>query len=250
MSFYIKVLSLLFLSFTVLATDQDPPFADPEIQYSDSVELPFLDPEFEHMQGHFETILWPEATRIWAEAMWLEEVLKEDVFEDEDSKRRILEAYEHMQCMLFGMGLDPVKHHHLNVTVQEDVGVTDEETGYVEASGYVMVVDLSKRTMTVKHNGKVERVFTGIESSRVGVGSGYGSLRTPVGEFTVTKEAEHRYGPVLRLSGYQGISRGILIHQDNTRDSGSNGCLHLRNLREMEELFAMIPAGAGLIIKQ
>lgn len=112
-----------------------------------------------------------------------------------------------------------------------------------------MHVRLKKRTLTVNRGSKTLHVFQGIEYSRYGIGHERGSRKTPLGSYTVTKEPNHRFGPVLRLSGYQGHARGILVHQDNTRDSGSNGCIHLKNYADMKKLFDMVPAGAELNIE-
>lgn len=65
----------------------------------------------------------------------------------------------------------------------------------------------------------------------------------------VEEQSDHKYGPSFRLSGYQGLNRGILIHQDLTRDGGSDGCLPLPT-KSMNELFALVPAGARLTIQR
>ena len=86
-----------------------------------------------------------------------------------------------------------------------------------------------------------------VEISPKGIGDKLGSNKTPVGSFTVSKEPHHRYGPVLRLSGYQGNRRGILIHRDMTRSDGTHGCVAL-TADDMRHLFAMVPDGEELVI--
>jgi hypothetical protein len=87
-----------------------------------------------------------------------------------------------------------------------------------------------------------------VEISRVGLGDSLGSRRTPTGAFTVSKEAGHRFGPVLRLSGYQGHRRGILIHRDLTRGPGTNGCIALDPLAMRRLYDAVPPEGTALLI--
>lgn len=133
---------------------------------------------------------------------------------------------------------------------EESPGKDDASVGGEEPeSEYVIICDLSSRTCRVEKAGEQVFYYKGIEYSRVGIGTKRGSNRTPVGEFNVTKEPRHRYGPVLRLCGDQG-KRGILIHKDNTRDGGSAGCIHVGSSKTMRKLFDTVPCGARLIIKE
>lgn len=133
---------------------------------------------------------------------------------------------------------------------EEPPGKEDSSVGGEEPeSEYVIICDLSSRTCRVEKAGKQVFYFKGIEYSRVGTGTKRGSNRTPLGEFNVTKEPRHRYGPVLRLCGDQG-KRGILIHKDNTRDGGSAGCIHVGSSKTMRKLFDTVPNGARLIIQK
>lgn len=115
--------------------------------------------------------------------------------------------------------------------------------------GISIHIDLSSRVLVVKKNGWPIRRYTGIEWARKGVGHKLNSKQTPTGRFEAILEPDHRFGPTIRLSGYQGWTRGILIHPDNTRDDGSNGCIHLK-WKEMEELLELTPEGAPIHIKK
>ncbi len=210
--------------------------AHSEPQFSDGLPLPYWGPEDEGFRGNMDTRLWPESSIRFVELRAVEQALQDDAFETPEERISYTEAYEAMLCVASSDGFV--------------MPPPTEEAEPALDSTVLIHVQLRKRVLTVKDGDEVLRIFTGIESSRRGTGDGYNSLRTPLGEFSITKEAEHRYGPVLRLSGYQGWTRGILIHQDNTRDSGSNGCIHLRNLKEMNELFAMVPSGAKLLIEK
>lgn len=207
-----------------------------EPQISEGAYMPTWGPEDEGFRGNMDTRLWPESSIRFVELRTVEQALKDDEFETPEDRIRFTEAYEAMLCVASSDGFV--------------MPPPTEEAEPAVDSTILIHVELRKRTLTVKDGEEVLRVFTGIESSRRGTGDGYNSLKTPLGEFSITKEEKHRYGPVLRLSGYQGWTRGILIHQDNTRDSGSNGCIHLRNLKEMNELFAMVPSGAMLKIEK
>jgi hypothetical protein len=80
-----------------------------------------------------------------------------------------------------------------------------------------------------------------------GIGHRKGSRRTPTGTYRVTKESRHRFGPVLRLSGYQGHVRGILVHR-RLHPGPSSGCIVLED-PAMRRLFALVPPdGEDLVI--
>ena len=115
---------------------------------------------------------------------------------------------------------------------------------------------IPERGILVNVTTKVLRFYDGkslspalelpVEISRVGLGTERGSKRTPLGTFTVTKEPGHRFGPVLRLSGYQGSNRGILIHRDMSKGEGTNGCVTCK--RGMADLFKLVNSGDSLRI--
>lgn len=78
---------------------------------------------------------------------------------------------------------------------------------------------------------------------------GLSSYLTPIGEWTVTKQPGHRFGPVLRLSGFQGWGRGILVHAyTNYKAEGSRGCISLSKAHNWQ-LFSQVEDGTKLIIK-
>ena len=118
-----------------------------------------------------------------------------------------------------------------------------------EASEVKAIVDISQSQLAVKSGLRVLRRFK-VETSRYGIGTAINSRKTPTGKFTLKKEPGHRFGRVFRLSGYQGNARGILIHVDLTKDSGSNGCIHLMTPAEMNQLWSILPDGASLRIRR
>lgn len=207
-----------------------------EQQVVNGIELPVWGEDDESFRSHMDVRLWPNDSIRFVEMRNLEQELQDDNFETPEDRLSAMAAYDNMSCIAAAEGF----------TMPPPTEEAEPDT----TSSFYMYISLKKRTLTLMEGDKTIRVFTGIESSRRGVGDGMNSKQTPVGEFTITKEPKHRYGPVFRLSGYQGWTRGILIHQDNTRDSGSNGCLHLRNLKEMTELFNLVPSGAHLKIEK
>lgn len=115
------------------------------------------------------------------------------------------------------------------------------------AAPVTLDVDVSRQQMTVRRGGQVVRRIP-VETSRIGTGSRLGSHRTPLGEFTLRKEPGHRFGPIFRLDGYQGDSRGILIHRDLTAGHGTNGCIATPDWQTQQWLFARVDDGASLLI--
>jgi L,D-peptidoglycan transpeptidase YkuD (ErfK/YbiS/YcfS/YnhG family) len=92
---------------------------------------------------------------------------------------------------------------------------------------------------------RYQDIETPVALGRNGIGSKAGSNKTPLGTFTVTKEPRHRFGPALRLSGYQGHKRGILIHQ--AFNSTTRGCIAPPKA-EMVRLFHAVENGTELVI--
>lgn len=210
----------------------------PEAQKDNTgLELPVQIPEYQ--MGHFEVGLWPEDLLFQLEIMDIEDQLLDLDTEGEEeypgTRESLSNAYETMLCAL-----------PKSQWVMPDMWPEPDKE---DPLSWHMIADCKKKTMTVMHGGEVVKVYKNLEYSRRGFGTKINSLRTPLGEFTITKEPDHRYGPSMRLSGYQGINRGILIHQDLTRDGGSDGCLHLKTA-DMNEMFEMVPEGAKLTIKQ
>lgn len=207
-----------------------------EQQVVDGIELPTWGVDDESYRGNMNIRLWPDSSIRFVELRNLEQELQDDNYAAPEDRLSAMAAYDELLCIASDEGLT--------------MPPPTEEAEPYTTSNFCIHISIRKRTLIVMEGEETLRVFTGIESSRRGVGDGMNSKQTPVGEFTITKEPTHRYGPVFRLSGYQGWTRGILIHQDNTRDSGSNGCLHLRNLKEMTELFELVPSGARLVIEK
>lgn len=103
-----------------------------------------------------------------------------------------------------------------------------------------MVVDVSAKKAVV--NGKTFPVATAYR----GTGGRPGSKKTPIGTLEViSKEPNHRFGPVLRLGGvsadgYRQDDRGILIHR--AFHSGTRGCIGPRP-EDMRYIFATLDVG-------
>lgn len=116
--------------------------------------------------------------------------------------------------------------------------------------GVTLEVDVSAKELAIYRG--VRRLYVcPIQTSAVGTGETLESRRTPTGRFTLTKEPNHRYGPVLRLSGYQGTRRGILIHRHlRPRDEGTNGCIAPLTEESMQRVFDLTPPGAVLVIRE
>lgn len=222
----------------------EPPSAEIEAQVEGEIELPSFgstDTQYEH----FEVGLWPDKMLLQMEIEQVEARLKDMAIEGEEypgDRKQLSEAFIKM---LFA-------HPKAEWYVPEmsyDIHTPPKDIVTIPPSDWHMIADCGKRTMEVIHKGKKVATFKGLEYSRKGFGDTLDSLKTPLGQWTVTKEPEHKYGLVFRLSGYQGINRGILIHRDNTRDGGSNGCLHLPS-SDMTKLFNMVPEGAKLTIQK
>jgi hypothetical protein len=113
-----------------------------------------------------------------------------------------------------------------------------------------IVVDISEQKLKVICTKTGYKKFeTKVETSRVGVGTVLKSKRTPTGNYTVTKEPKHRFGPTLRLSGYQGNTRGILLHRDFVSGNGTSGCICPVTSKYMNTVFRMVDNGTPISIK-
>ena len=110
-----------------------------------------------------------------------------------------------------------------------------------------IVVDISQKRLKV-YNGSMPVYSSLIETGRAGIGHTLGSGKTPTGTFNIVKEPKHRFGPVFRLSGFQGNSRGILVHKDLSTRVGSGGCVVLPG-NNMKKLYDIVDDDAVLIIK-
>ena len=108
-------------------------------------------------------------------------------------------------------------------------------------------VSVRAKEMRVIQGGRVIKKIP-VSTSRYGIGSQPGSRRTPLGEFTVRPEPGHRFGPVLRLDGPQG-RRGILVHRDLSRGTGTNGCVAVPDLETARWLVGVVEPGTRLRIE-
>ena len=113
-----------------------------------------------------------------------------------------------------------------------------------------LVVSIKEQKMQVVDE-KTKRIVkeVPVETSRKGVGFRIRSNKTPTGNYYVVKETGHRFGPVLRLSGYQGYKRGILIHRDFKNGNGTSGCICPINLDYMNEVYNLVGDTTPLEIK-
>lgn len=113
-----------------------------------------------------------------------------------------------------------------------------------------ILVNVSEKRLVAK-SGARKIMDVPVETGRRGVGSQRGSKRTPLGEFTIAKkEADHRFGPVMRLDGYQGFKRGILVHRNlDGKPYGTNGCVCPIHYEDYMRLWQMTPVGAKLHIE-
>jgi hypothetical protein len=127
----------------------------------------------------------------------------------------------------------------------------------VQAVRWSLVADLSARTLTVRHAGRV------VARYRVSIGAA--ATPTPTGRFGVTDrlrvapDSPYGYG-ILALSGHQphlptGWSGGdrLAVHgtPDETTigDADTNGCLHA-STRAMKALLREIPIGTTLTVRR
>ncbi len=110
-----------------------------------------------------------------------------------------------------------------------------------------IVVDVGKQQLQVK-KGSVPVLTVPVETSRRGIGNKLNSKRTPVGEFTVVKYPNHRFGEVLRLNGYQGYTRGILIHKKLNPGNGTSGCIS-PTYEDMKKIFKLVENNTPLTIR-
>ena len=113
-----------------------------------------------------------------------------------------------------------------------------------------IVVDVSAKRLKVVNGSLLPVYSTPIETGRTGTGIKLGSGKTPTGEYTITKEPDHRFGPSLRLSGYQGSSRGILVHRDFVKGDGTGGCICPTTRKAMNAVYDLVDNDAPILIKQ
>ncbi len=147
--------------------------------------------------------------------------------------------------------------------------------------GSRIVVDVARQTLRVMHGRRVGARFP-VSTSRFGLGSAEGSLKTPTGKFRVAKKIGDGAPPwtifrsridtgeiaspggdedlvltrILTLDGLEPdnsntLARYIYIHGTNQENligsPASHGCIRLRN-DDMVELFGLVPEGAPVRI--
>jgi hypothetical protein len=110
-------------------------------------------------------------------------------------------------------------------------------------------VDISAGKLTL-YSGVMPIFTTPVQTAAKGIGDEIRSNKTPVGDFTITKEPNHRFGRVLRLSGYQGQRRGILIHKHFGSLNGTSGCVCPIKKSDMDKLFSLVNDGDRLRIRR
>jgi hypothetical protein len=110
-------------------------------------------------------------------------------------------------------------------------------------------VDISAGRLTL-YQGVVPIYRTPVQTAAKGIGFKKGSNQTPTGQYTVTKNAKHRYGKVLRLSGYQGNVRGILLHKHYGALNGTAGCICPHKEIQMNTLFKLVKDGDRIVIRR
>lgn len=109
-----------------------------------------------------------------------------------------------------------------------------------------IIVDISAKRLEFYSGGFKPKLVLPVVTGRGGISNVINSKGTPTGEFTITKEPKHRFGPVFRLSGYQGNNRGILIHK--AYGSSTSGCI-APSAPDMAKLFSAVPNGTKLVIR-
>lgn len=144
-----------------------------------------------------------------------------------------------------------------------------------------IVVDVARQTLRVMHGRRVAARFP-VSTSRFGLGSAEGSLKTPTGKFRVAQKIGEGAPPwtifrsridtgeiaspggdedlvltrILTLDGLEPhnantLSRYIYIHGTNQENligsPASHGCIRLRN-DDMVELFGLVPEGTPVRI--
>jgi len=110
-------------------------------------------------------------------------------------------------------------------------------------------VDISAGRLTL-YQGVVPIMTTPVQTAAKGVGFKKGSNQTPTGSYTITKDDEHRFGNILRLSGYQGNSRGILVHKHYGVLNGTSGCICPHSEAQMNKLFKLVKDGDRIVIRR
>jgi len=108
-------------------------------------------------------------------------------------------------------------------------------------------VDISEGRLTV-FKGPLPVFTTPVQTAANGIGFKIGSGKTPTGSYTITKDDEHRFGKILRLSGYQGNARGILVHKHYGSLNGTSGCICPHTPAAMNRLFKLVKDGDRIII--
>lgn len=146
-----------------------------------------------------------------------------------------------------------------------------------------LVVDVAGQSMTLFHGASTVRIYS-VSTSRFGLGSEEGSLKTPLGRFVISEKigdgapagavfrgrqatGEISYGGgnedlvltrILWLSGLDEANanthdRYIYIHGTNQEESigmpASHGCVRMRN-QEIIELFDLVDVGTGVVIRE
>ena len=110
-------------------------------------------------------------------------------------------------------------------------------------------VDISAGRLTL-YKGVVPIMTTPVQTAAKGVGFKINSKQTPTGSYTITKDPDHRFGEVLRLSGYQGNNRGILVHKHFGILNGTNGCICPHTEAAMKKLFRRVKDGDRIVIRR
>lgn len=111
-----------------------------------------------------------------------------------------------------------------------------------------VIVDISDKNLKVVQ-GAVPIFSVPVQTGRGGIDDKIGSNGTPLGEYTLIKEPKHRYGPALRLSGYQGYSRGILLHEDKMKVDWTHGCICPPKREDMIKIMDLIDEETPLEIR-
>jgi L,D-transpeptidase YbiS len=142
-------------------------------------------------------------------------------------------------------------------------------------------ISLQNQELTVVHDGKPVRSFP-VSSSRFGIGSEEGSMKTPIGEFQVHKKIGHGAAPGTIFQSRVPLTpedpapetedwitsrilwlEGLEEHNANTRDRfiyihgtkheakigepASHGCIRMRNA-DVIELFELVDEGTPVAI--
>lgn len=121
-----------------------------------------------------------------------------------------------------------------------------------------IVVDVSARTLTMPDGTTMP-----VETARRGVGSTYGSKKTPLGEFVVYRRQEkHRFSRcgvgVLRMhdpvragkTRHEPGARGVHLHRNmDGTDAGTNGCICPIHFSDMRHLWKHTAEGTRITIK-